>query len=151
MVLLSVLGALVVVALLGVGFALASSGGDDESADPTPPPTISIPSVSLPPVTLPPLTVPPTPTTEPPTTDSTVTGEPSETATVDEYCDQVEELAGLLQDAIDDPFNADVDRITELGSQLGATAGELLQDATPEEQARIDECTQQLNTLTPGG
>ncbi len=151
-ILLSVLGALVVVALLGVGFALARSGGDDEEAAPTTPPTVSIPPLSIPPVTLPPLTVPTTPTTEADSPDTTVAGEPSEATTVDDYCAQVEEFAGLLQDAIDDPFNADLDRITELSSELATTASELLQDATPEEQARITECTQELDSLVlPGG
>ena len=115
-------------------------------------PTISIPPLSIPPVTLPPLTVPTTPTTEAETPDTTVAGEPSEATSVDEYCEQVEELSGLLQDAIDDPFDADLDRITELSGELGTTASSLLQDATPEEQARITECTQQLNSVVvPGG
>lgn len=150
-ILLSVLGALVVIALLGVGFALASSGGDDDEAASTTSPTISIPPVSIPPVTLPPLTVPTTPTTEA-SPDTTVTGEPSGATTVDDYCAQVEELSGLLQDAIDDPFNADLNRITELSGELGDTASSLLQNATPEEQARITECTQELNSVTvPGG
>lgn len=149
-VLLAVLGALVIVALLGVGFALARSGGGEEEAAPvtSAPP---VPTTSRPPVTEPPATVP-APTTVPPVTDDDPSGEPSGAVSVDTYCAQVDELAALLQEAIDDPFGADVGRITELSTELSETAAALLAEATPEEVERIDECTQRLGTLAvPGG
>lgn len=153
LVLLGLLGALVAVALLGVGFALARSGGGDDEAAPVT--TVPAPTTGLPPVTEPPVTEPP-PTTAPPVTppssEDEPSGEPSEAVGVEAYCAQVEELAGLLQDAIDDPFGADVGRITDLSTELTETAAALYADASPEEVEQIDECTQRLGTLgVPGG
>lgn len=145
---IAAVGAVVVVALLGVGFALARSGGDGDE-DATPATTAATePEVTT---TAPPVTEAPT-TVAPPTTSATpVTpeGEPSDASgTIDEFCASAEELGALLQEAIDDPFNVDTQRITELSTQLSEQAASLSADASPEDLQRITECTAALN-VTP--
>lgn len=136
------IGIVVVVVLVGLGFALARSGGD--GSDEASPVTTA---ATAPPVTEAPPTEPSPSTTALPTTPGG--GEPSDAdATIEAFCDSAEELGALLQDAIDDPFNADPQRLAELSTRLSEQAASLTADATPEELQRITECTAALN-VTP--
>ena len=142
------LGVVLLVLLVGLGFALAAvlGGDDDQAATPTTVATVPEAPTTLPPVTEVPDTVAP-PTTE--TTPTTSSGEPSGgPATIEAFCASAEELGALLQDAIDDPFNADPQQITELSAELSEQAAALTATATPEELERITECTEALN-VTP--
>ena len=146
----AVVATVIVAALVGLGFALARSGGesDEDAAAPTTVATVP----EAPPVTAAPTTVTPPTTVAPPTTGgepSTPGGEPSDSSvTVEDFCASAEELGALLQDAVDDPFGADPTAITDLSARLSEQAAELTATATPEELERISECTEALS-VTP--
>lgn len=141
------LGVVLVLVLVGLGLALAATLGDDDEEAAPPSTVVTVPEA---PTTLPPVSEVPT-TVAPPTTDAdpVTPGEPSDaSATVEAFCASAEELGALLQDAIDDPFGADPQQITELSAELSEQAAALTATATPEELARISECTEALN-VTP--
>ena len=136
------LAVLIVAFLASVAYyvLLRDDGGDDEAAPPAT--TADAPPVTSAPTT----TAEPTDDTKP----SDDTTPPDETDTggsvsVESYCENAEALGALLQEAIDDPFNADAAEITERASQLSEEAAEVTAGASPEELERINECTAALN------